>query len=29
VRGYLFSTQKRPDVIRNYFTGQHVSYAAA
>jgi transposase len=29
VRAYLFSTQKRPDVVRRYFDDQHVSYAKA
>ena len=29
VRAYLFSTQKRPDVIRNYFEERHVQYAKA
>jgi transposase len=29
VRSYLFSTQKRPDVVRSYFEEQHVRYAAA
>lgn len=29
VRGYLFSTQKRPDVVRGYFQERHVCYAAA
>jgi transposase len=27
-RSYLRSTQKRPDVVRNYFRGEHVCYAA-
>lgn len=29
VRGYLRSTQKRPDVVRAYFNEEHVRYAAA
>ncbi len=29
VRAYLFSTQKRPDVIRRYFEERHVQYAKA
>ena len=29
VRAYLFSTQKRPDVVASYFKEQHVSYAGA
>lgn len=29
VRAYLFSTQKRPDVVSNYFEEQHVCYAKA
>ena len=29
VRSYLFSTQKRPDVIRCYFEERHVQYARA
>jgi transposase len=29
VRSYLFSTQKRPDVVRSYFEERHVRYAAA
>jgi transposase len=29
VRSYLFSTQKRPDVVRKYFAERHVRYAAA
>jgi transposase len=29
VRSYLFSTQKRPDVVRKYFEEQHVQYARA
>jgi transposase len=29
VRSYLFSTQKRPDVVRNYFEQRHVQYARA
>ena len=28
VRSYLRSTQKRPDVVRNYFNEEHVRYAA-
>jgi len=29
VRSYLFSTQKRPDVVRSYFDERHVQYAKA
>lgn len=29
VRAYLHSTQKRPDVVRNYFEERHVQYAKA
>lgn len=29
VRGYLRSTQRRPDIVQNYFREEHVSYAAA
>lgn len=29
VRSYLFSTQKRPDVVRSYFEERHVQYAKA
>jgi len=29
VRCYLFSTQKRPDVVRSYFEERHVQYAKA
>jgi transposase len=29
VRSYLFSTQKRPEVVRSYFEEQHVQYAKA
>ena len=29
VRSYLFSTQKRPDVVRHYFEERHVQYAKA
>jgi transposase len=29
IRGYLFSTQKRPDVIQNFFQERHVRYAMA
>lgn len=29
VRAYLFSTQKRPDVVRSYFEEPHVQYAKA
>lgn len=29
VRGYLFSTQKRPEVVCSYFNEQHVRYAKA
>ena len=29
VRGYLQSTQKRPDIVRNYFQAPSVRYAAA
>lgn len=29
VRSYLRSTQRRPDIVRNYFHEKHVSYAAA
>jgi hypothetical protein len=28
VRSYLHSTQKRPDVVRNFFQAEHVRYAA-
>lgn len=28
VRSYLHSTQRRPDLVRNYFQGRHVQYAA-
>lgn len=28
VRSYLRSTQKRPDIVRNYFNEEHVRYAA-
>jgi transposase len=28
VRSYLRSTQRRPDIVRNYFTAEHVRYAA-
>ena len=29
LRSYLHSTQKRPDIVRNYFHAHHVRYAAA
>jgi transposase len=29
VRTYLWSTQRRPDIVRNYFREKHVAYAAA
>jgi hypothetical protein len=29
IRGYLFSTQKRPDVVMNFFQERHVRYAMA
>lgn len=29
VRGYLRSTQKRPDIVKAYFNEPHVRYAAA
>ena len=29
VRAYLFSTQKRPDVVTSYFEEEHVAYARA
>lgn len=29
VRSYLFSTQKRPEVVRSYFEERHVQYAKA
>jgi transposase len=29
VRSYLFSTQKRPDIVRNFFEEKHVCYAKA
>ena len=29
VRSYLYSTQKRPDVVRRYFEERHVQYAKA
>jgi hypothetical protein len=29
VRSYLFSTQQRPDVVRNFFEERHVQYAKA
>jgi len=29
LRGYLRSTQRQPDIVRNYFHASHVSYAAA
>jgi transposase len=29
VRGYLRSTQKRPDIVKSYFEEEHVRYAAA
>jgi hypothetical protein len=29
VRAYRFSTQKRPDVVRNFFDERHVRYAKA
>jgi transposase len=29
VRGYLFSTQRRPEVIQSYFREEHVRYAMA
>ena len=29
LRSYLRSTQKRPDIVRNYFNEKHVSYAAS
>ena len=28
VRGYLRSTQRRPDIVRNYFNEEHVRYAS-
>jgi transposase len=28
VRGYLHSTQRRPDIVVSYFQGEHVHYAA-
>jgi hypothetical protein len=28
VRSYLRSTQKRPELVRNYFNEEHVRYAA-
>ena len=28
VRAYLRSTQRRPDIVRNYFQEEHVRYAA-
>lgn len=28
VRGYMHSTQRRPDIVRSYFRGTHVAYAA-
>ncbi len=28
VRSYLRGTQRRPDIVRNYFKGKHVTYAA-
>jgi transposase len=28
VRSYLYSTQRRPDIVRNYFQAEHVRYAA-
>jgi transposase len=28
VRSYLHATQRRPDVVRSYFQGRHVQYAA-
>jgi transposase len=28
VRGYLRSTQQQPHIVRNYFCGRHVAYAA-
>jgi len=28
VRSYLRSTQRRPDIVRNYFHERHVQYAA-
>ena len=28
VRSYLHSTQKRPDIVRNFFQAEHVRYAA-
>lgn len=29
LRSYLWSTQRRPDIVRNYFNEEHVAYAAA
>ena len=29
VRGYLWSTQKQPDVVKAFFNESHVCYAAA
>jgi transposase len=28
IRSYLWSTQRRPDIVRNYFQEEHVRYAA-
>ena len=28
LRTYLRSTQRRPDIVKNYFQGKHVEYAA-
>jgi hypothetical protein len=28
VRSYLRQTQRRPEIVRNYFQADHVSYAA-
>lgn len=29
LRSYLWSTQRRPDIVQNYFKEEHVAYAAA
>jgi hypothetical protein len=29
VRGYLWSTRRRPDVVRSYFEEEYVRYTAA
>ena len=29
VRSYLWSTQRRPDIVQNYFQAKPVRYAAA